>query len=350
LKKVAWKGANTRFARTVEVMLNFKDPWFFLLLVLVPLLIYRHFRRRHGTVRFSSVNDLKQISPSWALWARHGLLLLKCITVILLIIALARPQKGREETRVTTEGIDIMLAVDVSTSMRAEDFQIDGERHNRLYVVKEVMRDFIKGRQDDRIGIVAFAGRPYTLCPLTFDHGWLLQQLDRAEIGMIEDRTAIGSAIAIATNRLRAYDAKSRLIILLTDGRNNTGQVDPATAADAASALNVKIHTIGAGTKGLAPVPYTDFLGNKVLRSMKVDIDDESLTEIAQKTGGEYFRATDTESLRQIYKKIDEMEKTKIEATGYLEYKEFYPYFLISAIISFVIGIGLSNTRFRRLP
>jgi len=331
-------------------MLSFKDPWFFLLLALVPLLIYWHFRRRHGTVRFSSVNELKQISPSWALWARHGLLLLRCITVILLVVAIARPQKGREETRVSTEGIDIMLAVDVSTSMRAEDFLINGERHNRLYVVKKVVRDFINKRQNDRIGIVAFAGRPYTLCPLTFDHGWLLQQLDRAEIGMIEDRTAIGSAIAISTNRLRASTAKSKLIILLTDGRNNAGQIDPATAADAASALKVKIHTIGAGTKGPVPVPYTDFLGNKVLRPMKIDIDDESLEEIAQITGGEYFRATSTESLENIYKQIDEMEKTKIETTGYLEYKEFYPHFLISAIISFVILLGLSNTRFRRLP
>ena len=331
-------------------MPSFKDPWFFLLLGLIPLLIYRYFRRRHGSLRFSFTDDLKRISPSWALWARHGLLLLRCITVILLVIALARPQKGKAETKITTEGIDIVLAVDVSGSMMAEDFQMKGEHRNRLYVVKEVVRDFIKGRQNDRIGIVTFAGRPYTLCPLTLDYGWLIHQLDRAEIGMIEDGTAVGSAISTSTNRLRSSTAKSKIIILLTDGRNNAGRVDPVTAADAARALNIKIYTIGAGTKGLAPFPARDFFGNKVYRQVKIEIDDESLRKIAQKTEGMYFRATDTDSLREIYKEIDKMEKTKIEATEYFEYKEFYPYLLIFAIISFAVEIGLSNTRLRRLP
>ena len=264
--------------------------------------------------------------------------------------SLHHKEKGKVETKITTEGIDIVLAVDVSGSMMAEDFQMDGKHRNRLYVVKEVVRDFIKGRQNDRIGIVTFAGRPYTLCPLTLDYGWLFQQLDQAKIGMIEDGTAIGSAIATATNRLQTSTAKSRIIVLLTDGRNNAGRVDPITAADAAAALNVKIYTIGAGTKGLAPFPSRDFFGNRIYRQMKIEIDDESLRKIAQKTEGTYFRATDTASLREIYKEIDEMEKTKIEATEYLEYKEFYPYILISAIISFIVGIGLSNTRFRRLP
>lgn len=331
-------------------MPSFEDPWFFLLLVVIPLLIYRYFKRQHGTVRFSSVDSMKRIGPSWALWARYGLLLLRCLTVILLVIALARPQKGREETKITTEGIDIVLAVDVSGSMIAEDFQIGGENRNRLYVVKEVVRDFIKGRQNDRISIVTFAARPYTLCPLTLDYGWLIQQLDRAQIGMIEDGTAIGSAIATAANRLRASTAKSRIVILLTDGRNNAGRIDPITAADAARALNVKIYTIGAGTKGMAPVPVKDFFGNRILRPVKIEIDDDSLREIAQKTEGMYFRATDTDSLRRIYKEIDEMEKTKIEIAEFLEYKEFYPYLLIFAIIGFAVEIGLSNTRLRRLP
>ncbi len=331
-------------------MLSFRDPWFFLLLILIPVLVYRYLRRRHGTVRFSSVGSLKQIGPSWAIWARHGLLVLKCLTVLLLVIALARPQKGRAETKITTEGIDIMLAVDVSGSMMAEDFQLGEEHRNRLYVVKEVVRDFIKGRENDRIGIVTFAGRPYTLCPLTLDYGWLIQQLDRSEIGMIEDGTAIGSAIATSMNRLRSSTAKSKIIILLTDGRNNAGRVDPITAADASAALSVKIYTIGAGTKGLAPFPVRDFFGSKVYRQVKVEIDDESLMDIAQKTGGKYFRATDTESLRNIYEEIDKMETTKIETTEFLEYREFYPYLLIFAIIGFVTEIGLANTRFRRLP
>lgn len=331
-------------------MSSFKDPWFFLLLVLIPLLVYRYFRRQHGAVRLSSIDNLKRIGSSWTLWARHGLLLLRCIIVMLLVIALARPQKGREETKITTEGIDIILAVDVSGSMMAEDFQIGGEHHNRLYVVKEAVRDFIKGRQNDRIGIVTFAGRPYTLCPLTLDYGWVIQQLDRAEIGMIEDGTAIGSAIATSTNRLRESAAKSKIIILLTDGRNNAGRIDPITAADAAQALDVRIYTIGAGTKGLVPFPYKDFFGNKILRPVKIEIDDDSLRKMAQKTEGMYFRATDTDSLRRIYEEIDQMEKTKIEATEYLEYKEFYPYLLISAIIGLVLEIGLANTRLRRLP
>jgi len=328
----------------------FKDPWFFLLLLVIPLLVYRHFGRQHGAVRFSSIDNLKRIGSPWTLWARHGLLLLRCITVILLVFALARPLKGGEETKITTEGIDIILAVDVSGSMMAEDFQIGGEHRNRLYVVKEVVRDFIKGRQNDRIGIVTFAGRPYTLCPLTLDYGWLIQQLDRAEIGMIEDGTAIGSAIATSTNRLRGSIAKSKIIVLLTDGRNNAGRIDPITAADAARALNVKVYTIGAGTKGLVPFPARDFFGDKVYRQVKIDIDDDSLKQIAQKTEGMYFRATDTDSLRRIYEEIDKMEKTEIETTEYLEYKEFYPYFLISAIIGFVLEIGLANTRLRRLP
>ena len=332
-------------------MPDFRNPWFLLLLALIPFLVYRHFRRRHGAVRFSSIENLKRIEPSWALWGRHGLLLLRCITVALLVIALARPQKGREETKITAEGIDIVLTVDVSGSMRAEDFRIGDQHRNRLYVVKEVVRDFIKGRQNDRIGIVTFAGQPYTLCPLTLDYGWLIQQLDRAKIGMVSGGTAIGSAIATSTNRLRESIAKSKVIILLTDGRNNAGRIDPVTAADAARALDVKVYTIGAGTKGLAPVPTRDPLtGGKIYRQVKMDIDDESLGKIAQITGGMYFRATDTDSLRNIYKEIDEMETIEVEMTEYRDYKEFYPYLLIFAILSFVAEVGLSNTRFRRLP
>ncbi|MBD3184554.1 VWA domain-containing protein [Candidatus Poribacteria bacterium] len=330
--------------------MEFRDPWFLLFLLIVPVLIFRYLRNQRGTVRFSSINNLKDIKSTWSLWARHVLIFLQCFTVILLVFALARPQKGRTETRITTEGIDIVLAVDISGSMLAEDFQIGNKHYNRLYAVKEVVRDFIKGRQNDRIGIVTFAKRPYTLCPLTLDYGWLIQQLDRAEIGMIEDGTAIGSAVAISTNRLRASDAKSKIIILLTDGRNNAGRVDPVTAAEAASALNIKIYTIGAGTKGLAPFPSRDFFGNKVYRQVKIEIDEDSLRMIADKTSGKYFRATDTESLRNIYEEIDEMEKTEIETTEYLDYREFYPHLIFGAIISFVLFIILSNTVFRRLP
>jgi len=263
---------------------------------------------------------------------------------------MARPQKGVEESKLVSEGIDIVLAIDVSGSMQAEDFQLAGERHNRLYVVKNVVRDFIKGRQNDRIGIVVFAGRPYTLCPLTLDYGWLMQNLDRAQIGMLEDGTAIGSAIATGLNRLRASTAKSKVLILLTDGRNNTGKISPETAANLSKTLNVKIYTIGAGTKGTAPFPALDFFGNKVYQPVKIEIDDESLAKIAQETGGKYFRATDTEKLRHIYGEIDKMEKTAIETPQYPEYREFYPYFLIPALVGFLTQLALANTRFRRLP
>ena len=275
---------------------------------------------------------------------------MRCIVILLIAIGLARPQKGVEESKLVGEGIDIVLVIDVSGSMRAEDFQIAGESYNRLHVVKAVVKDFIKGRSNDRIGIVVFAGRPYTLCPLTLDYGWLIQNLDRAKIGMLEDGTAIGTAIATGCNRLRESSADSKVLILLTDGRNNTGRISPETAANLAKTLNVKIYTIGAGTKGMAPYPSRDLFGNKIYQPVKIEIDDESLTQVAQETGGRYFRATDTENLRQIYDDIDKMEKTEIETPQYLEYKEFYPYFLIPALIGFLAELALANTRLRRLP
>ena len=331
--------------------MTFREPLAFLLLLAIPPLIYFHFRKnRGGSIKFSSIENLKTISPAWTNWGRDGLLFLRCVVIVLVAFAMARPQKGVEESRLVNEGIDIVLAIDVSGSMQAEDFQIGGERHNRLYVVKDVVRDFIKGRQNDRIGIVVFAGRPYTLCPLTLDYGWLIQNLDRAQIGMLEDGTAIGSAIATGLNRLRESTAKSKVLILLTDGRNNAGRISPETAANVAKTLNVKIYAIGAGTKGMAPFPAMDFFGNKIYQPVKIEIDDESLTKIAQTTGGKYFRATDTAKLRDIYSEIDKMEKTKIETPQYLEYREFYPYFLIPALFGFLTELVLANTRFRRLP
>jgi len=331
--------------------MTFREPLAFLLLLAIPLLIYFHFsNNRGGSIKFSSIESLKSISPSWTKWGREGLLLLRCLVIVLIALAMARPQKGVEESKLVSEGIDIVLAIDISGSMQAEDFQIGGERHNRLNVVKDVVQDFIKGRQNDRIGIVVFAGRPYTLCPLTLDYGWLLRNLDRAQIGMLEDGTAIGSAIATGLNRLRESNAKSKVLILLTDGRNNTGRISPETATNIAKTVKVKIYTIGAGTKGMAPFPRLDLFGNKVYQPVKIEIDDESLTKIAQETGGKYFRATDTARLRDIYGEIDKMEKTEIETPEYLEYREFYPYFLIPALNVFLFELALANTRFRRLP
>ncbi|MBF8277260.1 MAG: hypothetical protein HW390_2333, partial [Candidatus Brocadiaceae bacterium] len=264
--------------------------------------------------------------------------------------ALARPQYGNEQTKVLTEGIDIVLTVDVSGSMKAEDFEIGGKRYNRLYVVKQVVKDFIQRRNNDRIGLVVFAGMPYTQCPMTLDYGMLLQLLERIDIGMVEDGTAIGSAIASSIDRLRDTKAKSKVIILLTDGRNNAGEVDPFTAAEIAKVFGIKIYTIGAGTKGLAPFPAVDLFGNRVMKQVKIDIDDNALQEIAKITDGRYYRATDTKSLLEIYEHIDKLEKTEAEVTQYTEYTELFHFFLLPAFALLLCELGLRKTKFRRIP
>lgn len=272
------------------------------------------------------------------------------MVIVLLVVALARPQHGNEQTKVTTEGIDIVLTVDVSGSMLAEDFEIGGNRYNRLYVIKQVVKDFIQKRTNDRIGLVVFAGRPYTQCPMTLDYGMLLQLLENVDIGMVEDGTAIGSAIGSSVDRLKNTKAKSKVIILLTDGRNNAGEIDPFTAAEIARTLGIKIYTIGAGTKGLAPFPAVDLFGNKVMKQVKIDIDDDALREIAKITDGRYYRATDTQSLKEIYSQIDKLEKTESEITQYTEYNEVFHYFLLPAFGLLLLELGLTKTRLRKIP
>jgi Ca-activated chloride channel family protein len=266
------------------------------------------------------------------------------------VIALARPQHGNEQTKVKTEGIDIVLAVDVSGSMLAEDFEIGGRRHNRLYVIKQVVKDFIQKRTNDRLGLVVFAGRAYTQCPMTLDYGMLLQLLEKVDIGMVEDGTAIGSGIGSSVDRLKNTKTKSKVVILLTDGRNNSGEIDPFTAAEIAKTLGIKVYTIGAGTKGLAPFPAIDLFGNTVMRQVKIDIDDDALREIAKITDGKYYRATDTESLKEIYRQIDKLEKTESEVTQYTEYSELFHYFLLPAFGLLLFELGLKKTKFRKIP
>jgi Ca-activated chloride channel family protein len=251
---------------------------------------------------------------------------------------------------VTTEGIDIILALDVSSSMLAEDFNLDRKRRNRLYVAKEVVKDFIKWRENDRMGMVVFAGQAYTQCPLTLDYDVLLQFLEKVEVGMVEDGTAIGSAIGVCVNRLRTSKAESKVVILLTDGRNNAGEIDPLTAAELSKTYGMKIYTVGAGTKGLAPYPTKGLFGMKTYRSIEIDIDDDGLTEIAKITGGKYFRATDTRSLKEIYRQIDSLEKTKMEEAIYTEYDELFHYLVIPALGMLLFEVVLANTRFRRIP
>jgi Ca-activated chloride channel family protein len=328
------------------------DPWLLALVLIVPLLWWLEQRtRRSAALRYPTLGVLRAIPHSGARRWRWVLHALRGLALLLLVMALARPQLGKAESQYTGQGIDIMLAVDISGSMQSEDFTLpSGERANRLEVLKSVVKDFVNRRGGDRFGLVLFGARPYTQCPLTLDHGWLLQNLARARIGMIEDGTAIGSALATAASRLEHSDAKSKVIILLTDGQNNAGKVSPLTAADAVQALGIKVYTIGVGTRGLAPFPARDLFGNKVYQPVKVDIDEDTLKQIAQRTGGAYFRATDTPSLQKIYGDIDRMERTTFTAPRYLDYYELYPWLAVPALLLLGIEVGLGQTILRKLP
>lgn len=325
------------------------NPWVLILLVLLPLVLGRR-GRREAAVRYPSLAVLRAVAPGGGGGRRVVLALLRAVALVLLVVALARPQVGSAETRVHREGVDVVLAVDVSGSMLAEDFTLGNARASRVDVVKSVVKEFVTARPEDRIGLVLFAARPYTQCPLTLDHGWLLQNLDQAKVGMIEDGTAIGSALATAVNRLRPSTARSKFVVLLTDGQNNAGRITPQTAAEAAAAIGVKVYTVGAGTRGLAPYPTQDFFGNKVYRPMQVDIDEDVLKKIAATTHGRYFRATDTASLRDVYKEIDRAEKTAFEAPEFLDYRELYPWLAWPALALVLVEIVLAETVLRRLP
>lgn len=329
----------------------FHDPLALILIGIIPPLIYFYFRRRETSqVVFPSLHALKKLKPSFFQRYRYVLIVLRSSAIALFVIALARPQYGNEQTKVKTEGIDIVLAVDVSGSMLAEDFEIGGRRYNRLYVIKQVVKDFIQKRTNDRLGLVVFAGRAYTQCPMTLDYGMLFQFLEKVEIGMVEDGTAIGSGLGSSVDRLKNTKAKSKVVILLTDGRNNAGEIDPFTAAEIAKTLGIKVYTIGAGTKGLAPFPAIDLFGNTVMRQVKIDIDDDALREIAKITDGKYYRATDTESLKEIYRQIDKLEKTESEVTQYTEYSELFHYFLLPAFGLLLFELGLTKTKLRKIP
>jgi len=325
-----------------------------LILILIPLALipalYVKMRRRDPALLFSSGELVKGLRPSFKVILGRNSAYIRCAALALIILALARPQSSIEGSIIETEGIDIVLAVDVSTSMLAEDFKLGARRQNRLGAAKKVMEEFIGRREHDRIGLVAFAGRAYTVCPLTLDYIWLLQNLDRIEIGIMEDGTAIGSGLSSALNRIRETEAKSKIIILLTDGINNAGRISPIVAAEAAEALNVKVYTVGAGTRGMAPYPMKDMFGRVVYQAINIPIDEEALKKIAAKTGGIYFRATNTETLREIYRHIDSLEKTPIKEKGYKEYKELFGIFLIPALVLIILEILLNNTILRRLP
>ncbi|MSS72634.1 MAG: VWA domain-containing protein [Candidatus Latescibacteria bacterium] len=330
-------------------MFRFQDPLCLLLLLVIPALVIFYVRketRKKGSLRFPDVSALKQVRPSaWLKW-RHILIVLRCAGLCLLILALARPQFGKRSREVLTQGIDIILAIDVSTSMEAKDLD---SRKNRLEVCKEAAAQFIKGRSNDRIGMVIFSGESFTQCPLTLDYGVLLTLLDQVRTGMVADGTAIGLGLATAVNRLRGTPAKSKIVVLLTDGVNNKGEIDPITAAKAAAAVGVKVYTIGAGSAGTIMQRVDGLFGPRYV-PVQVEIDEKVLQEIARITGGRYYRATDSRKMEDVYSEISRLEKTDIRTKEYEEYSELFGYFLGPSLMLVALEVALANTRLRRIP
>ncbi len=329
--------------------MRFASPFFLILLGIIPLVVLDFLRRAkasEASILFSDVSIVKGIRPGFKVRYRHVPMILKIAAIFIFILAMARPQAGQKEEEIITEGIDIMLTLDTSSSMKAEDFK----PQNRLSAAKEVIEEFIKSRHNDRIGLVVFSRQSFTQCPLTLDYEVLLDLLEKIEIGMIEDGTAIGTAIANSINRLRDSKAKSKIVILLTDGINNAGKIDPQTAAKTATALGIKIYTIGAGRPGAALYPVEDPIFGKRYVKMDTEIDEDLLEEIAEETGGLYFRAKNSQGLKEIYETIGKLEKTKIETKEYANYTELADGFILPGLVLFLIGITLGNTLFRKIP
>ncbi|MEI7940724.1 MAG: VWA domain-containing protein [Verrucomicrobiota bacterium] len=332
-------------------MIRFLNPEFLWLLALLPLLaLWRGRKGRVAAVEYSNVEIARAVARETRSRPVRWTTMLRLLVAALLVLGLARPQWGRGRAEVPASGVDLMLALDVSGSMEALDFNLGGEPASRVEVVKSVVAKFIEARPNDRIGMVAFAGAPYLVSPLTLDHDWLKQNLERVRIGLVEDSTAIGSAVATGVNRLRDQPSKSKVIVLLTDGMNNAGKVAPQTAAEAARAMGVKVYTIAAGSQGEAPVPVKDQFGNQRIAMAKVEVDEVTLKKIAEETGGKFFRATDTDSLKQIYASIDRLEKTTHHVKKFEKYHELFAFAVVPGLLLLGLTLGLEQTRFRRLP
>jgi len=328
-------------------MFRFAYPLAFLLVVVVAAMVYYVLRRRRDrSVGYSSIAILLGAGLEASAWKRYGRIFLRTLVLLLLVVGIARPQTGRSEFKTHTEGIDIMLVLDASGSMQAQDFK----PKDRLFVAKEVVKEFIAGRKHDRIGLVAFAAQAITQCPLTLDYPVLNTLVDEVDIGMLEDGTAIGVALATAVNRLKNSEAKSRIAILLTDGQNNAGAIDPTTAAKVAASLGIKVYTVGVGTKGRAPMPVDDPVFGRRLVSVEVDLDEDTLINIARLTKGRYFRATNREELHKIYQEIDELERTKIESETWVSYTDRFHWFILPALGIFMVELALGQTILRELP
>lgn len=332
--------------------------WFLVPLFLLWLLLWLAPWQRPGTagegaaVRYSSLALLRRIPRSNTLWLRRLVRTLRVVVVALLLVAMARPQTGRVQTQVRSEGIDIVLVLDTSGSMRALDLDADRpipRRRNRLEVAKAVVERFVEGRLSDQIGLVVFGSRAFTQCPLTLDHAVLATLMEDVEVGIAGEETAIGSAVGTAVKRLRDSEAKSKVVILLTDGRNTRGVLSPVKAAEVAEALGIRIYTIGAGTRGKAPFQTPGrFGGRTVYRD--VEIDEETLKEMAEITGGAYYRAEDREALEEIYRRIDQLEKTEITMDTYTEYDERFAWLVAPALLLLLVEVVLLSTRLQKTP
>jgi Ca-activated chloride channel family protein len=340
--------------------LTFAQPWLLLLLAAIPLLAY--WRGKSGpaaALTFSSTAALRSLGKTSAARAGQFLRALLLVSLALFAIAMARPQLGKSLTQVEASGIDIMVVLDVSGSMLTKDFTIGGESATRIDAIREVTRKFIEGRPNDRIGIIAFAGRPYVVSPMTLDHDWLLKNLERIKIGLVEDGTAIGSGMAAAANRLNDKRSKSRVIVLLTDGENNTGKIPPNTAAEAIKALKIHFYAVGAGINGVAPTPVfnpqngkpmTDMFGNVVYQNQRVHFNEAGLKEVTRIADGQFFRATDTKSLEQIFGDIDKLEKTTVSVKKYQQYRDLFPACLMAGLGLLIAQLVLSQTIWKKLP
>jgi Ca-activated chloride channel family protein len=332
-------------------MIRFLQPeWFWAFSILPLVLVWRGRRGPVAAVEYSDVSLAREIARhtrsriGWVLW------LLPIIAAAFMVVGLARPQRTQSHTEVTLNGIDIVLALDISGSMQALDFKVGNMRVNRVAVVKSVVSRFIDERPNDRIGLIAFAAAPYIVSPLTLDHDWLQQNLERINAGIADDGTAIGSAIAAAVNHLRTSATKSKVVILLTDGVNNTGKIPPLAAAEAARALGVKVYTIGVGVRGKAPIPVRDEAGNTHVILANVDVDEKTLQAVANETGGQFYRATDTDSLQKIYEQINRYEKSAQTVEKFEHVEELYRWTLLPSLGLLGLWVLLQHTRYRRLP
>jgi Ca-activated chloride channel family protein len=327
--------------------ITFANPeLLFLLVLIIPAVVWYILKNRttQAAIRFSATTGVKNAGQSYKYYLRHVLFGFRMLAIALLVVALARPQSTMSWKNVTTRGIDIVMALDISSSMLARDFN-----PNRLEASKNIAVEFISGRPNDRIGLVVFSGESFTQCPLTTDHAVLINLFEDIESGMVEDGTAIGMGLATAVNRLKDSDAKSKVVILLTDGVNNRGSIAPATAAEIAKTFDVRVYTIGVGSHGTAPYPVNTPYGIQY-RKMKVEIDEAVLQQIASETNGEYFRATNNQKLKNIYAQIDQMEKSRIEVKEYSEKKEEFLLFALVAGILLFLELLLRTTVLRTIP